>query len=322
MPSSLTHYWFARDVVNKNKSVLAFLNVDEFKHITYVGTQGPDVLFFYGRVPWRKRESIKEIQAYGSKLHHEGQGEKFIKLVNYIKQSLLEDKSVLYAYLFGAFLHYCLDSEAHGFIFYRTGFQKENEPLYHYFADHAIYEAYLDTELLHYWHTDPYETKAYRMIMAKKEYMLEVSKMYADQESLATDTFYNGWLDMITIERLLLDRLHLKRALLRLMGLKHSAPYALIHKKHKPKKDHIDYLNLSYEQWANPATNVTSTNSFLDIYELAFAKSEKVVEIMRVLMAGEDPTDSIKALCNGLTYEGIYDNQQMQYFKLVYQKEK
>ncbi len=317
MPSSLTHYWFAKDVVNRYKSDLDFLNNNQYKYLTYVGTQGPDILFFYG-IP-RKRIKTKEIQAYGSHLHKEGSGEKFIKMLEYMK-SYSGNKEPLYAYLFGAMLHYCLDRRAHAFVFYRTGFQLKNEPIYHFSSDHCRYEAYMDTALLTHYHTSPYIIKAWKVVSADETLMKQVSKMYAYKEDLEEATFYDGWKDMVLAEHLLLDRSHLKRGLMSLIGLKHSVPYAMVHKDKLPN-DGVDYLNLSHEMWANPATNEKHQESFLEIFDGAFEETHIVVDIIKKAMNGKDVTKDIQKFCSEINYEGICVDQEMKYYKSIYKKE-
>ena len=323
MPSSLTHYWFAKDVVNQNKKRLGFLQTDDYKYLTYIGTQGPDVLFFYGMVPGRKRENAKLIQSYGSVLHHDGTGQKFIKMAEYIKKASAEDRQILIAYFFGAMLHYTLDRRVHPFVFYRTGFQLENQPQYHYFADHAIYEAYLDTLLLGMYNTNPYQLPAYQTIKANSEYVKKISTMYAYHEvalkGLHDDTFYQGWEDMLKAEHLLLDRTHIKRGIVRLLGKRYTAFYALIHKQRVSRKDHVDYLNANHEAWASPTTNEPTTASFMDLYEKAFEDSRQVVAIVEKLQIGGDVTKDIQDYCAGITYDGSQNGAKMLYFKSVYQ---
>lgn len=320
MPSSLTHYWFARDVVNKYKSELSFLQNDTYKYLTYVGAQGPDVLFFYGMVPWVKRKDDKVLQGLGHNLHQDGDGEKFIKMAEYISSLDKKEQEPLIAYLFGAMLHYCLDRRAHSFVFYRTGFQKEGEPEYHYSSDHAIYEAYIDTALLDYYHTSPYKTKSYVCVSADDDLMKKVSEMYSyKEELLSKESFYNAWKDMVLAEKVLLDRSHIKRAALRILGMRHSIVYALVHKQKLPK-DGIDYLNTNHEVWYNPANKQKHNESFLEIYESAVDETETIVKLVKKVMSGKPCSKEIREFAGGTTYDGINKNESMKYFDSVYKK--
>ena len=61
MPAILTHYTFAKfEGVNPERKHFGAL---------VLGSQGPDPFFFYGMLPWKKREGSKVVNTFGSGLH-------------------------------------------------------------------------------------------------------------------------------------------------------------------------------------------------------------------------------------------------------------
>lgn len=319
MPSSLTHYWFAKDVVHKNKEDLPFLKEKQYKYVTYVGTQGPDVLFFYGMVPMRKRKDAKFVQQYGTKLHQQGISDKFLKMFDYANSAKIDNKNHLYAYIFGAMLHYCLDRIVHPYVYYKTGFDTGVKGE-HNLVDHTLFESMIDTEVLGHFNTNPYETRSCKVINAPKEFIHDVSVMYAYREEIDSETFYSAWQDMLTAEKMLLDRLHFKRALLRIIGMRYTTPYTLIHRHHKSKKDTIDYLNVSKQEWHNPANNQVYHDSFWDLYELAFKDSETIVKIMQDFINGKDIKNDVIKFCQDQNYNGLFLGETHKYYKSVYKE--
>ena len=71
MPASLVHYTFIKENVN---------NEDKYYLETRLGGQGPDVFFFYG-YSFSKRENRKQVNNFGTYLHHIDISHAYTKLI-------------------------------------------------------------------------------------------------------------------------------------------------------------------------------------------------------------------------------------------------
>jgi hypothetical protein len=114
MPAITTHYSFALE--------MGKLFPSAYPEARYLGAQGPDPFFFYGQFPWKKRKNKKEIDAYGSLLHHIDIATRSTPLSSKFMRRREKDKELLFAYIEGLFLHYVLDRDCHPYIFPKAGF--------------------------------------------------------------------------------------------------------------------------------------------------------------------------------------------------------
>lgn len=79
MPAFASHYIFAKEMMPFLKKTADF-EINE--NAVYLGTQGPDVLFFHRVLPWMPGKSIRK---YGSMLHRAKPGDIFENMREYCK---------------------------------------------------------------------------------------------------------------------------------------------------------------------------------------------------------------------------------------------
>ena len=126
MPSILTHYIFNQSL-NSSTSLEA-----------NIGSQGPDPLFFYF-CGLKNYPNTKLICEYGNVLHKMNPTSTLIYFYNYALKQNSDDKNILLNYLKGFISHYSLDSTAHPYIFYKSGFSltDDKKEVKKYFLDHV-----------------------------------------------------------------------------------------------------------------------------------------------------------------------------------------
>ena len=312
MPSAATHYLFAKKTITELKTPLAFIKTEELQQVCYVGAQGPDPLFFYGQVPFSKRSRKKEVRSVGSYLHDHKMAQKFNEMIDYANNQEGNQRDVLFAYIFGAMLHYCLDRVAHPFIFYRSGFD-ENGTLTKHSYYHALYESYIDY-LLESNLGIKLNTKD--CIIANKAMISLVSTMYANNENLQNEDFYNSWKDMKTCEAFLKDKHGFKRWLFRKMGKQISQPYSMI----KPNKNdlHLDFLNLERNIYKNPQTLEKHQHSFIELFNNAIQDTKNIVKIMKKAYNKEDVSEEVISYCDDISYNGTKENAIMVEYQSIF----
>lgn len=313
MPSSITHFLFAKSVLNNLKQSLPFINGDDYQNIVFVGAQGPDPLFFYGQIPFLKRPRKKEIQQVGSFLHDHKMDQKFIDMIDYANNQEGNQRNVLFSYIFGAMLHYCLDRVAHPFVFYRSGFKINEDDQTNYEVHHAMYESYIDTLMQLNFGT---KFKSKKVVKANKTMMSLVSVMYAENEKLDRRDFYVAWKDMCMCEKILNDRMGIKRFILKKLHKDSSLQYAMIQPRKNDLK--IDFLNLNRKEYLNPQSLEKHEHSFVELFNIALNDSKNVVKIIKKAYNKEDVGEDIVNFCKKITYSGTLEGSKMQKFESVF----
>jgi hypothetical protein len=318
MPSAITHYLFAQQALDLASSKLKFLN-DNIYAIN-LGTQGPDPLFFYGTIPWKPRKNTKDAKLKGNRLHSIEVVEKFEKMITYAQNKAGKEKELLFSYIFGHGLHYLLDRDAHAYVFYKTGVDKNGELDKQYGIDHALFESMIDYEFTKYLGIATYAIKPHRTLMLNDADAISISQMYASGESINEFMFYQAWEDMKYLESFFLDPNGNKTKLLKFLGLKNSIINSMIHKTNKAEDDKIDYLNLSNSTWHNPATNIEHNESFIDLFKLALSYIPSWSEIITAAFNSQEYKEKLKTFVANRGYDGIEIGQKMLYHKSVYLK--
>lgn len=267
MPAALTHYLFATQNAEGVKDKEAFL----------LGTQGPDPFFFYGMVPWRKKENPLAIRNYGEEVHHSDFSAIYARMIDYANLKEGEEKDALISYLEGIWAHYCLDRVCHPYIFYRSGFDENGELKGHFGYAHKVFEALLDATLA----KENGLPSASRAMKIGKEKAKAISAMWeaGSPELLKADTFYESWRDYRTIESFLQSKTGYKRILWKRLG-KENVLYAFSYPVFLKKKEPLDVLNLKKQIWKNPVTGISSSLSVPEMFAEAkklYRKGEKVI---------------------------------------------
>ncbi len=154
MPAVMTHYQLGKLVLEQlNPKERALIK--QHREMFDLGTQGPDLLFFYR--PYGKNH----ISSHGHILHSE-EAQGFLEHLYHIRK--LEDQA-LTAYVMGVCCHYALDRQAHPYV-------NEYAPTP---AEHQRMESSLDRLVI-----DEYEIseKRYKVLPRKRIHVGALKKVY------------------------------------------------------------------------------------------------------------------------------------------------
>ncbi len=124
MPALHTHYICGDTMLRLIDDAQIRNSILNHRNVFKLGTQGPDLFFYYGAWPWAKNNGMSK---FGERMHEEKTGEFISEALKYVISSDSTEKGVLTAYLCGYLCHYVLDSHTHPYIFYKTGFVRKNE---------------------------------------------------------------------------------------------------------------------------------------------------------------------------------------------------
>ena len=279
MPSLLTHYLFAEDFLSDRDE--GFLKGNEKCFI--LGAQGPDVLFFNG-LSLRGFHPFVAMEQYGGKIH-KSDGERFFKLlleeVNNIEDE--KERQVFLAFTFGHYAHYLLDSKAHPFIYYFSGFSEGGHLKGHYHYDHPQFEGYIDISLVgrrekySYLATQPQKMlniEDDKLKIISKHFNVVLSNMF--EKKMPKNTYYNSIRSMRWFYSVLNSGGEWKRPL---FGKGRLGALRL------PRKRNDRILNEEHLEWKNPGSGEVSSKSFLELYDESL---EKLTEVFDGLSSKND----------------------------------
>ena len=314
MPSILTHQHFANFLIEKYQDHWPLLGKQA--SLVWLGSQGPDPFFFYGRAPFKTRLAKSSMNQFGSLLHNQPPHQSIWPL---IKHGWLGPKAddVTKAYVLGALTHYVLDRTCHPYVFYRSGFDEQGSLTEHYNADHAKLEVEIDLALIHQLRltSSMYQPKV--TLQVDSVSLQSISQLYfqAFPKQVNHEAFQQAVEDMKATYKFLYHGSWLNRLLVIIIAGQRSLPFSLIH-PHKihPERSKV-VLNLQHQSWRHPVTGVASKESVMNLIE----KSEQLIDdIMKALDQNKVDESKIKSWSQGIDYDGKEFGTTMQYFQSLY----
>lgn len=277
------------------------LLISKHQQAYYLGTQGPDLFFYY-----YTRIFYRSLRPLGQMLHKEKIGKFLSELVYNTKHIKNEDhKEVATAYLLGYLCHYVVDAYTHPYVYYHAGFSTNKifkfSPLNSMY--HRIIEDNIDNILLDYFHSnaqehhknigDELETpEKYKHLNKYFKLNKEDTKVIATLLKTAIHNSYDINIDSERIKTainqmtLTLTVLEAKpRRKKKLIILEDNVVFKDVNieklKEVQEKQTKTDYLNLGHKTWHAP-WNLT-IDSDADFYQLLSRATAETSDIFKDL---------------------------------------
>jgi len=273
MPASLTHYYFAKNVLER------LPKQDRFCHDTYFwGAQGPDFLFCHHYQRFiglgRGEEGLK---IYGNQMH----STKPSLTLSAMRDFLQKHPDPTYRlYVHGFLCHYALDSTAHPYVNALAEILASERPKETTGTMHGEIESALDAIILrretgmlpsevNLKHLFPKNEGVQRCIAKLYRYVLwEVYHADIPETELLQATK-----DAHFVFTVITDRTGLKHRLFNL--LEQGRPHVITsHIVPLTESEGVDYANIQQEPWG-PAGN---TETFFELYEQAMGLALKLIQ--------------------------------------------
>ena len=313
MPAVTTHYSFALDVMKDPGRT--------YKEACLVGAQGTDPFFFFGRVPWIKREHGPSVASTGPLVHHMDFTLVYKALMEYANDS--PDKELLYSHIEGLFLHYVLDRTCHPYVFSLTGNNDGKKEHKVFSVAHIGFETVLDCLIGHRYNTFTFRPQ--KMLKIDEVQLKAISKMWAyaigktlKLEGFDDDSYYHAVKDYQRVLRITNTPHFFSKILVRFMG-KISEPYAMHIPARVPKKYRdIDFLNEKREPWPHPAWGDESTKSFMDLWQDAKDLYEEVLLLLADAKRGVDIEEKLRAFIANIDHDGDHPGDIKKHFKICW----
>ena len=322
MPQLITHNIFAKDVYEKldkntKKSFEKSIPVYEMY------SQSFDTFIYYFSLNFNKMKEMNKLRKNG---HKKKVRLYFMNMVNNIIDLNLENDKDALAYLFGSINHYVLDSICHPLIFYKTGVPRKRLPeSKKYIGLHMNMETNIDA----FYYINRYK-KSFHKVNTTKEFIPKIrfsKNLSMIMDKTIEDTFgnknasryyfkaYNNsrWLYPLFINDKHGFKLRFYKFLDKILFFANRKFQYFSTYIKQPK---ISYLNIEHKKWCYPSDkSITSTESFIDLYDKALTRSAYLIEIVyKVLNKKEDIKEFEEAIGN-LSYVRGLDCDNSTYMK-------
>ncbi|MCG4436330.1 zinc dependent phospholipase C family protein [Erysipelothrix rhusiopathiae] len=325
IPNVITHGLMALDVYNELDVSTVQKAIKKHPRAYLLGSNGPDILFYYKVFPWQDQELNKIVADYGGIVHRTHVNDFYNQAVSFIKEMKDERrKTILIAFIAGHFQHWSLDSLAHPFVFYRGG---EIAGATRYW--HFRYESMLDSLMVTY-------VKGRDMASLKPKRFVDVD----EEERRVIASFYQAmlvqvfgiYLEPLVIEEAicsfkkilnyLYDPHNIMTPVIQKLERKMAYPWAFSsHIVNSNIDARYDVLNLKRDTWSNP-TNIdeTSNETFMELYESSIVLGNECIGALNDALEHNEPVNFDALLGNRRYDTGRPPGREMKYYDSIYQK--
>ncbi|MCL2190190.1 MAG: zinc dependent phospholipase C family protein [Defluviitaleaceae bacterium] len=276
MPGFLTHYLAGQAALIQLPDEINAIVKGERQQIFTLGAQGPDIFFYYA--PGFARARIRGI---GTNIHDSGFAHFFMYMARINKHiTNAEQKEVLFAYLAGFLVHYCLDVNAHPFV--NAHSQEENKTAIQRSAAHRHLETVIDVLMLarlrgekpaDYNQADLINAPALHKRIASAAFATAASKVYGC--NMRPQDVYHAMGHMTALTRLLHSNGGRRKRFAEFLEEKTVQAHIISSMVHMQEvADGKDHLNLSRLHWNE------STASFPELFDTATEDAANMIQIL------------------------------------------
>lgn len=298
MPSLLTHAFFAKDFVEKHKMEDSL--IARYSEAFRLGSQGPDPLFFYGLWPKRGLKLKIAKEAMGSQIHKSDGIQLFTTAFEQIDS--IDDtveKDVFTAFILGQFAHYMLDSHAHSYVYYWSGFDKRGKlsGIHHY--RHGHFEATIDSVLANERRKPELTRKPETVLIIPSAQLELINKHFVKvledffSKKLPSNFYADAVNNMIDIYRLANGGTCLRH---------HFFGHTSLGQIYIPTRGNPIVMNLDHLTWKNPSQGTNHKETFLDLFNKA--QDDMEIAYANIVQNGLN-IESVNPVMKGLNYSGI-----------------
>ncbi|MCL2378993.1 MAG: zinc dependent phospholipase C family protein [Defluviitaleaceae bacterium] len=296
MPGFLTHYIGGQLVLQAAGTEISNY-IKPLDKLFNLGTQGPDIFFYYisGFI-------TKRIRGIGTQMHDRDLGRYFMYLADFLKQSKSPaQKQILFAYVAGFLVHYAVDVHTHGYVYGNTKADTGMKEA----SLHRHFETSIDVLMLNRMYgRKPGDYKQWQLISPKKVYL----RVAAAAMGEAIRQVYKLDITPIDVYRAMEHMARLTRYMesntgrrKRLLGRAEEMTVgsriisSLIHMQAVPGGR--DYLNIQKAPWSAPwAPEISHTSSFIELFESAIDDGANMVRAIYGYMGDTTSREEFSAI--------------------------
>jgi len=293
MPGFLAHYIAGQAVLNSLHPAIN-KKIKSHEKLYNLGTQGPDIFFYY--IPGFLR---KQVRGIAPQMHKSNLGNFLMETATAAKDTPPPERDIVFAYAAGFIMHYVLDANAHPYVYACT--ENSTYPKIKNSSNHLKFETAIDILMLKLTESKkPAEIKQWQLICADKAEMKvaaniitsSLNKTYA--RSMKAKNVYKAMRHMCVFTRLMQSAKGRRKKIVGTMEtltIRHPLVSSLIHEQ--LVSDGKDYLNEKHKPWHPPWDENTCTDSFLDRFETATKEGFEMIEILHDYIYNNQPKEKL-----------------------------
>lgn len=292
MPGFLSHYI-------AGKAALAELSADirekifADERLYNLGTQGPDIFFYY--IPGQMRRRSRGI---GQEMHGRGLG-LFLGAMARLAKNADAEKNLIFAYTAGFVMHYALDCNAHPYVYARTF--DENSTRIKNSAAHRKFESAIDVALLKLVSgKKPAGVNQWELINAEKDRLFvaaaALSKSVAAvyRRDVPPKVAARAMKYMINLTRLLQSKNGRRKRFMELVEnvtIREPLFSSMMHVQELSGEN--DYLNIKKTPWHAPWAKEIHNASFMERYTAAVDEGAEMILALHEFVYGDLPAEAL-----------------------------
>jgi len=280
MPGFLTHYIGGQSALESVDREISDY-IAPMANLFNLGTQGPDIFFYYISGSLSKR-----IRGVGSQMHDADLGLFFMHLADIVKETADSDKrQIIFAYTAGFLVHYAVDVSTHPYVYAKTA----NPTAIKEASHHRHFETSVDVLMLsRIYSKRPNDYKQWQLILPEKVHK-EIAAAAASEairqvysRDINPRDIYRAMGEMAQFTRYLQSKTGRRK---RWVGgveqlvLRAKVISALTHMQEVT--DGMDYLNEKNAPWSPPwSPDITYTESFAELFESAVKYAAQMIQAL------------------------------------------
>ena len=296
MPGFITHYICGQAALNAAESDMQKM-IRPHQEFYNIGTQGPDIFFYY--LPGLLKKHVRDV---GIQMHKHSFGSYMSNMIDVMMTEKGESKDVLLAYICGFLTHYSLDATAHPYVYSKTGVRKKGDTAraIKYSVNHRKFETAIDVLMLnllsskkpadyHLWELINIDEN--RAQSVAKALSLSIQSTY--NRNVCQKDVYKAMTYMVNITKIIQSKTGRRKRLMELIENLTIGEHLFSSIIHMQKvSDGVDYMNIGKSPWNVPGTE-EKTDSFVELYHEAVEGSAIIFNSLWRYMNGEISRDKL-----------------------------
>ena len=298
MPGFITHYICGQAVFN-TVDLSAQKMIVPYKQFYNIGTQGPDIFFYY--IPGLLKKDLRDL---GIQMHKHLFGSFMSRMIDImtIEQLRESTRSLLFSYVSGFLTHYALDAAAHPYVYSKTGVRQKGDKAkaIKYSVNHRKFETAIDVLMLKLMSSKkPSDHNLWELIKVDRDPArivagaMSASIRETYTRNVSPKDVFKAMSYMTNITRILQSRTGRRKRFMELIEnliIGEHLVSSIIHMQEV--SDGVDYMNMGHSPWNVPGTEA-KTESFVELYNTAIFDASQMIDAMRRCVDGEISKDKL-----------------------------
>jgi len=290
MPGFITHYICGQAVLKAAESEVQKM-IRPYQQFYNIGTQGPDIFFYY--LPGLLKKRVRNV---GIQMHKSCFSAFIANMIDIMLDEEGSAKDILLAYICGFITHYSLDATAHPYVYSKTGVRQKGDTAkaIKYSVNHRKFETAIDVLMLNLMSSKkPSDYKLWELIQVDPNQAQAVANAMsfalrdAYERDICPNDVYKAMTYMVNITRVIQSNTGRRKNLMELienLTIGEHLFSSIVHMQEVT--DGVDYMNVGKSPWNVPGTKIKN-ESFIELYNDAVNEGADMINSLMKYINGE-----------------------------------